>query len=928
MKTVSRPSSESTGRTLVLDQSDGGIIYETQRIETAFLFKASTNPNAIAILGQGSKLSYGELEIKTRSFAESLRRSRPAGPVCIYAKRSVEMIISAIACSRAGYPFAILDAAYPAERIRAQAALLDPSAIIAAGVGQAELLSAFGSEFEDRFWVEANSKDGPNPLSNPTAPRSPHAYYLFTSGTTGKPKGILTGHLPLVHFVDFYIRRFKPGAGDRFSMLSGLGHDPILRDIFVPLSSGGTICIPDESILREPRNLFNWLRELRVTFIHTTPQMLKLIAAGAEKGNRLPDLKAVFSGGDILTTMHVMPLANISPGARFYNFYGASETPQAMAWHQVDLDAEDVRVPLGRGIDDVVLQVLDDDLSPLPPGVQGQIGILTSYLSDGYVGDVGATARQFLPRPTPEDPDARLYLTGDQGMVRDDGALVVTGRSDDQVKIRGYRVELSEVALAITKTGYAADVAVLAPANGTGERFLVAFVVRPPSIDESESLLAGRIRDCLAAMLPPAMVPAQYIWKECLPLTVNGKIDRKKLLDEWSEGGSDSVTELRDGDPQESLMRSWGRILATRVINQDDTFVGLGGDSLSFIQASYELQKLLGYVPTNWENQPLRELAASKPRKRGIFGRVDTSVVVRALSITTIVLGHFGVINAGDGFTTALFILSGLSFGKYQLKSIVQRGNAGPALITLLKFAVPTMLFALLFDLFFSRPHWQSILLVSNFVSPNFDVVGSFWFVQVLAQIYVVLIILFSIPGLRRMIGEKPWESSVAMTIASLAIALLSDYIWPTNELFHRVPQWYLWTAFLGMAIVLADSMARRLIVSGLLLLAAATGMVNLSPFLAIAAVVWIRNIPVLRCADTVVRYLAMSSLYIYLTHFQFLSIMRKVPVLGDWKLLNTAIALAGGVVIWAIADRSIDFVFSAIGKLAKTGKGEQVSSI
>ncbi|NBV86009.1 MAG: hypothetical protein EBS01_07050, partial [Verrucomicrobia bacterium] len=305
------------------------------------------------------------------------------------------------------------------------------------------------------------------------------AYLLFTSGTTGCPKCIKTSHHPLVHFIGWYSRVFPVDSASRFSILSGVGHDPVLRDIFVPLSFGAELHIPPEGALKNPPSLFSWLMEAGVSHTHITPQMGRVICSARNENETLPALRFIFSGGDMLRRKLVAELAEAAPAAMVVNFYGTSETPQAMAFHPFNqtTDAADDTVPIGTGIDDAQLLVLDDALRLAAIGARGQIAIRTKFLSLGYVGDSEATAAKFVPNPDKRDPEDRIYLTGDFGHFREDGAVVFDGRGDDQVKIRGHRVELAEVVRHLERIPQTAAAVVLSEAAPDGENRLTAYVV-------------------------------------------------------------------------------------------------------------------------------------------------------------------------------------------------------------------------------------------------------------------------------------------------------------------------------------------------------------------------------------------------------------------------------------------------------------------
>src|SRR6185369_5545896 len=275
----------------------------------------------------------------------------------------------------------------------------------------------------------------------------------FTSGSTGAPKGILGGHGPLSHFLQWHSQRFDLTELDRFSMLSGLAHDPLLRDIFTPLSLGAALYIPDLDKL-SPNQLVAWMGEKKISVAHLTPAMVSLLAegAGADERVSLPSLRHVFIGGDVLSSRHLSSLHKIAPAVSCVNFYGATETPQAVGYFPVPAHAYvensgrlTQAISIGKGIDEVQLLVLNDAMRLVGLGEIGEIYVRTPYLSKGYMSDEALTNERFIVNPFTQLIDDRMYRTGDLARYRPDGNIDFLGRRDKQVKVRGFRIELGEV---------------------------------------------------------------------------------------------------------------------------------------------------------------------------------------------------------------------------------------------------------------------------------------------------------------------------------------------------------------------------------------------------------------------------------------------------------------------------------------------------
>ncbi|MGH7829278.1 MAG: AMP-binding protein, partial [Candidatus Binatia bacterium] len=383
------------------------------------------------------------------------------------------------------------------------------------------------------------------PASDPEVAVEPDdlAYVAFTSGTTGTPKAIQGTHRPLSHFLRWHCEMFDLKETDRFSMLSGLSHDPLLRDIFAPLWLGATLCVPDADDI-SPDRLADWLNQMEITVSHLTPAMGELLTSDTETiRHQNASLRYVFFGGDVLTRQHVAGVRRLAPAATCVNFYGATETPQAMgrfvvpdqgnsAYDSAPASSKEI-LPLGQGIEDVQLLVLNASQGLAGVGELGEICVRTPYLAKGYLEDHALTSERFIPNPFTQRPGDRIYRTGDLGRYLPDGTVEFAGRNDRQVKIRGFRVEVEEVEAALGQHPSVRDTVVLAGEDvgggpsatlGTGKR-LVAYVVAnqdpPPSISE--------LRRFLKEKLPDYMVPSAFVTLNALPLTPNGKVDRRAL---------------------------------------------------------------------------------------------------------------------------------------------------------------------------------------------------------------------------------------------------------------------------------------------------------------------------------------------------------------------------------------------------------------
>ena len=549
-----------------------------------FLHQAASSPQALALTWAEGTLTYGELARRSEAVARGLAGHGypPELVVAVVAHRSPDLIVSLLGILRAGLAFSILDAGYPVARLQAMVATAEPVLILDTGGGDPEALAA-ALQCPVMALAEVESAaSAADPWSEAHDPSSA-AYVAFTSGSTGRPKGIRADFRPLAHFVHWYQQAFQISAEDRFTLLSGLSHDPLLRDIFVPLACGGTVCIPAPDWMLNPDGLVQWLAQENVSISHLTPALAQLILDAAGEKEQLVNLRLLGVGGDRLAAPLVHRIRQLAPQSTIAGFYGATETPQVMAAYALPPALEDTPeadlppyLPLGKGIDGVELLVLDPQGQLCAPGQVGEIVIRTPYLSLGYI-EPEANSPFTLNTLSGSDQD-RLYHSGDQGRYTDNGAVEFLGRLDQQIKIRGFRVEPAEVE---------ASIEALLPGQG---RAVVCAATDPRGDDCLVAYLYGvdgqpqdSLRHELRTRLPEYMVPALFIAIEELPLNRNGKVDRTRLPDParfWS-----AREFVAPATPiEEEIAAIWQQVLKLKQISVVDNFFDVGGHSLLAVQ--------------------------------------------------------------------------------------------------------------------------------------------------------------------------------------------------------------------------------------------------------------------------------------------------------------------------------------------------------
>jgi amino acid adenylation domain-containing protein len=411
------------------------------------------------------------------------------------------------------------------------------------------------------------------------------AYVVFTSGTTGLPRGVVGTHRPLAHFFEWHVRQFGFRRSDRFSMLSGLSHDPLLRDIFTPLTVGATVFIPRPTPFWNPESLLGWLRDEQISVVHIVPSLAKILVE-PKAGQTLPHLRLVCFGGEALYLPLVEGLRQLAPEVGVANFYGTTETPQAVGCYLLPVEKAGSRTVLprlpqqniciGKGIQNVQLLLLNRAGRLAGIGEVGEICVRTPYLAKGYLDHHDLTQERFVRNPYTTSPEDRIYKTGDHGRFLPDGNILFTGRGDDQVKIRGYRVELGEIESVLATHPQILQAALAVQEHGPdGKVNLTAFVVPRAGSCPSKADL----RHFLLQRLPEYMVPVNFTNLQSLPLTPNGKVDRNALAG-LKLDAAETVSVLPDTPTEKALARIWCHLLGKKQVGIQDNFFESGGYSL------------------------------------------------------------------------------------------------------------------------------------------------------------------------------------------------------------------------------------------------------------------------------------------------------------------------------------------------------------
>ncbi len=564
-------------------------------IHQLFETQAARTPEAAAVVFEDQELTYAQLNARANQLARHLRQLG-AGPevlVGICVERSLEMVVGLLGILKAGAAYVPLDPDYPAERL---AFMLEDSHASVLLTQQALLERLPASDAEvfclDTDWQQIEQLPADNPP--PQANAENLAYVIYTSGSTGKPKGSLITHACVMRLLTGTEAWFEFNEKDVWTLFHSFAFDFSVWEIWGSLTYGGRLVVVPYWVTRTPEAFYQLLVKEGVTVLNQTPSAFWQLAQ-VDEGAALR-LRYVIFGGEALAVDRLRPWferhGDQSP--QLVNMYGITETTVHVTYRplrQHDTVAQ-VGSPIGISIGDLQLYVLDRHQYPTPIGVAGELHVGGAGLARGYLDRPELTAERFVPDPFCESPGCRLYKTGDLCRWLPDGSLEFLGRLDQQVKIRGYRIELGEIESALLAHDQVREVAVLAREDKPGEKRLVAYVA--PSDDTA--ILAATLREHLEACLPSYMVPSAFVFLTSLPLTANGKLDRKALP---APEGHQTLEEqyVPPRNPvEEQLCGIWQEVLHVDQVGVQDNFFHFGGHSLlatqviSRVRAAFQVE--------------------------------------------------------------------------------------------------------------------------------------------------------------------------------------------------------------------------------------------------------------------------------------------------------------------------------------------------
>lgn len=541
-----------------------------------------------AIVSSRRSLSHAQALAHADALAAQLRQRgcRAGELVAIVMDKGWEQVVSVLAVNLAGAAYLPIDAALPAERIHHLLARGEVRVVLTQA--HVDAASAWPDTIDrlcvDRIEASAHAAPDGGP-----ARADDLAYVIFTSGSTGEPKGVMIDHRGALTTVADINRRFGIGAHDRVLAVSSLGFDLSVYDVYGLLAAGGTVVVPDAGDIRDPGRLVRWIRDEGITVWNSVPAVVEMIVEHlAGRGERLPAcLRLVMMSGDWIPVTLPDRLRSLSDGLVVVSLGGATEASIWSIFHVVGDVAPDWKsIPYGRALSHQQVHVLDHRLGERETWVPGELYISGVGVALGYWRDARQSAERFIAAAD----GRRMYRTGDWGRYLPNGEIEFLGRDDLQVKVQGFRIELGEIESTLQRhpSVRASVVAVVGERQG-GKRLVAHVVVRPDAAFDAEAL-----RSFLAARLPTHMVPSAIVPLDALPLSANGKVDRKRLPSALPShaGAPHEPVAARDG-VEAQLLDIWHELLSHRPIGVTDTFFEIGGDSLLAVRLVAAIQKRL-----------------------------------------------------------------------------------------------------------------------------------------------------------------------------------------------------------------------------------------------------------------------------------------------------------------------------------------------
>jgi len=574
--------SEIEKKKIINEWNDTEVDYDlNQTIESIFSEQAKKTPETVAVEFEDKKLTYKELDTITNQLGNLLVKNGVTKNtlVGVYIERSLEMIIALMGILKAHGAYVPIDPSYPNERIDY---MIEDSGvkIILSIDALSENLSGHRAKIFnlDKDIDILSGESIEHPAIN--YDQKSLAYVIYTSGSTGKPKGAMNTNGGILNRLLWMKDYLKITPDDKIFQKTSFSFDVSVWEFFLPLISGAKLVFAKHDGHKDTKYLINEIINKNITHMHFVPSMLQVFLED-EEVSKCVSLKKVICSGEELTVSLQNLFFNRFKNAELYNFYGPTEAAVDVTYWKCDKESKLNVVPIGKPVANTQIYILDSNLNIVPVGVPGELQIGGIQVARGYHNRAELTLEKFIPDPFGKIENARLYKTGDLVRYLNDGNIEYLGRIDNQIKIRGFRIELGEIEFVLNQYDDVKEAVVIAKELKKGDKRLIAFAI--PKRDKNVN--SNDIRNYLKEKLPDYMVPSQIIFLNEMPLSQNGKVDRK-ALDNYEFTRDELQSEFRNASTsvEKKLVDIWQEVLSIDEIGINDNFFELGGDSILSIQ--------------------------------------------------------------------------------------------------------------------------------------------------------------------------------------------------------------------------------------------------------------------------------------------------------------------------------------------------------
>ncbi|KAF9169237.1 hypothetical protein BGX20_010618, partial [Mortierella sp. AD010] len=561
-----------------------------QFIHRLFESQAEGSPDAVAVVHEGQEISYRDLNARSNSLAHHLIELgvKPDSVVAICVSRSIEMIIGILAVLKAGGAYVPLDPTFASERLNDILADASPSVLLADKSGTEALHS---STLHSMNVVDPNVVPE-GPTNNPFIPElMPHhlAYVIYTSGSTGKPKGVMVEHAQVPRLFDATADWYNFSKSDTWIMTHTFSFDVSVWEIWGALRYGGRLVIPTYHVTQSPEELYRLVCESRVTVLNMTPSAFKPLIRSQAESNLKDHLRYVILAGEALepSMLQSWYATRSDDSPYIVNMYGPTEITVYATYRVMKAQECNQSIsPIGVRVPDLTTYILDTYGKPVPLGAAGELCIGGAGVTRGYLNRPDLTSEKFPLDPFSKTEGARMYKTGDLVRYLPDRDLIYMGRNDDQIKIRGYRIELGEIETRLAEHSIVKEAVVVALGEGSSKR-LIAYVVADPTNE-----LAHTLHSHVSSKLPDYMIPAAFVRLDVLPLTTNGKLNRRALPEPNIDSFVSQEYEAPQNEIESALANIWMELLKVERVGRNDNFFMLGGHSLLAVQMIERLRRI------------------------------------------------------------------------------------------------------------------------------------------------------------------------------------------------------------------------------------------------------------------------------------------------------------------------------------------------